>query len=239
MIEGIKTAYHTVASGGRARGSQLLDVGPGEAEPMTDDRPFFNRFNHYLTAIRDDQYHDGHDPINNRVWTWSPCDGFGKSAGGIMASLVKKGLAGTDGETCWITQEGFDSIKEIAHEWDPALRGPGSCIACLPPSEDEPHLNTCERCGGIETVEWTAAHTEMVSGFTTEPEASAEDGPNPNFDELTPTEERVLRCIGDLEEILETADDKTLAFIEDELDDLQSRLSWYQSIERVKKGGVK
>ena len=75
-----------------------------------------------LTAIYSGQYHDGRDPIDDEVWTWSACDSFGRSAGGIMASLVKKGLAGVAGTgddgTCWITCEGFEALCAA----DPGLR---------------------------------------------------------------------------------------------------------------------
>ncbi len=70
-----------------------------------------------LVAIRDDQFQDGQPPVGTRVWTWSPCERFGTSAGGIMASLVKKGLADVDGigedATCWITQRGFDAVSRV------------------------------------------------------------------------------------------------------------------------------
>ena len=72
-----------------------------------------------LQAIYFDQYHVAADPVDERVWTWSPCEDFGTSAGGIMASLVKKGLAGTEGhgkdDCCWITRAGADAIaNEVA-----------------------------------------------------------------------------------------------------------------------------
>jgi len=76
-----------------------------------------------LEAINGDQYNAGNgadttDNIDCPVWTWSPCGEFGKSAGGIMASLVKKGLAGItkdsghgeDDAACWITATGYAAI---------------------------------------------------------------------------------------------------------------------------------
>ncbi len=70
-----------------------------------------------LTAIRDDEFQDGQCPVGNPVWSFSPCGQFGTSAGGIMASLVKKGLAGADDHgysdpVCWVTQEGCDAIEK-------------------------------------------------------------------------------------------------------------------------------
>lgn len=64
-----------------------------------------------LTAIRDNELHDGADRVNGWVYVDDCCAAFGTSAGGIMASLEKKGLASTDGECCCIRQAGFDAIK--------------------------------------------------------------------------------------------------------------------------------
>jgi len=70
-----------------------------------------------LNAIVSNEYaHEaGADMIGVPVWSEAACESFGTSAGGVMASLVKKGLAGTmenpgDGDVCWITREGFDVI---------------------------------------------------------------------------------------------------------------------------------
>jgi len=68
-----------------------------------------------LTAILVNDYTDG---VNAEapVWTWSACDSFGTSAGGIMASLSKKGWAGVneDGEDSevWATPAGFAAWKQ-------------------------------------------------------------------------------------------------------------------------------
>lgn len=63
--------------------------------------PFERRM---LEAIRDSEYQDGDfsvagdfdpsgcDPVGRHVWVFSVTDGFGASAGGVMASLSKKGL---------------------------------------------------------------------------------------------------------------------------------------------------
>ena len=58
------------------------------------------------------------------TWLWDVTERFGDSAGGIMASLVKKGWAGTTGligcdpggstgadeGTCWMTPAGVDAL---------------------------------------------------------------------------------------------------------------------------------
>jgi hypothetical protein len=70
-----------------------------------------------LVAIRDSDYHDGRDPIDDPVWTEIACDdsNLGTGAGGVMASLVAKGLAYTTGhgreDTCWITEDGMAALK--------------------------------------------------------------------------------------------------------------------------------
>jgi hypothetical protein len=67
-----------------------------------------------LVAIRDNEFQDGRNPVNNPVWVNCIYEWDGKPAyGGVMASLVKKGLAETDGETCSITQKGFDAVATI------------------------------------------------------------------------------------------------------------------------------
>ncbi len=68
-----------------------------------------------LVAIRDNEFMDGNDPVNhyvwvNCIWGWEGTRKFP----GTMASLVKKGLAKSDGECCCITQSGFDAIVESA-----------------------------------------------------------------------------------------------------------------------------
>ena len=59
-----------------------------------------------LVAIRDNEFNDG-NPLA-KVWVdcipgWTDKTKFG----GTMASLVKKGLARTDGEVCWLTEVGL------------------------------------------------------------------------------------------------------------------------------------
>lgn len=64
-----------------------------------------------LIAIRDSEYHDGSDPVDDPVWVdclwgWSDTTKFP----GTMASLVKKGLVKTNGETCSITAAGMAEL---------------------------------------------------------------------------------------------------------------------------------
>jgi hypothetical protein len=66
-----------------------------------------------LIAILNSEYNgaDGTDRIGNPVWV-NCLNGFSNKTkfGGVMASASKKGLAATDGETCWITAEGYEAI---------------------------------------------------------------------------------------------------------------------------------
>lgn len=72
-----------------------------------------------LRAILKSEYHNGGMPEAERVGSengavWVDCLwGFeGKAKfGGVMASLTKKGLAGTDGECAWLTAEGYAAVK--------------------------------------------------------------------------------------------------------------------------------
>jgi len=80
-----------------------------------------------LLAIVNDYDQDGtdaEDVVDHEIWMVTHevvrhLAGFeqAKTLSGVMASLVKKGLAGVykDGEdsTCWITSEGYESIKEF------------------------------------------------------------------------------------------------------------------------------
>lgn len=60
-----------------------------------------------LSQIITSEYHDGMAVVGHPVWVDCVCDGLGASAGGVMASLVAKGWAQTDGEACWVTQAGL------------------------------------------------------------------------------------------------------------------------------------
>ena len=59
-----------------------------------------------LFALLSSEYHDGRDPIGDPIWVDCVMEPFGTSAGGIMASLVRKGWVRTDGEVCSITAAG-------------------------------------------------------------------------------------------------------------------------------------
>lgn len=62
-----------------------------------------------LELIRDSEYHDS--PLEP-VWVNIIGDYLGgkRRFSGVMASLVKKGLATTNGKTCKLTQAGLDAI---------------------------------------------------------------------------------------------------------------------------------
>ena len=70
-----------------------------------------------LAAILDNEFHDAWlDPFGP-VWNWTPCTSFGPSAGGIMASLSKKGLVihsdereAPDDRTVALTISGFTTL---------------------------------------------------------------------------------------------------------------------------------
>lgn len=79
-----------------------------------------------LRNIAENQYTDvnGARPhsINDVGAIWSNClnapfapvDIAPKSIPGIMSSLVQKGLAKSDGETVWLTAEGFAAYQQSA-----------------------------------------------------------------------------------------------------------------------------
>lgn len=71
-----------------------------------------------MIAIRDSEYqeYDPDDPESGKDRVWVDCMwGFEgkKKFGGVMASLSVKGFAGTDGETCWLTDAGLAAIADI------------------------------------------------------------------------------------------------------------------------------
>lgn len=76
-----------------------------------------------LVAIRDSEYRDGGKIAYVEVWNDTTMDTFAKfsgkrsAAGGVMASLTAKGLAGTSGsgreDCCWITEAGLAAIKDF------------------------------------------------------------------------------------------------------------------------------
>jgi hypothetical protein len=68
-----------------------------------------------LTAIYEYKYHNNNElppekRINNAIYICA-CN-YLRNCTGIIASLSKKGLAGTDGEFCWITRAGYETLRE-------------------------------------------------------------------------------------------------------------------------------
>jgi hypothetical protein len=76
-------------------------------------QPITDREYLILTLIRSSDYHDGRDPINNPVW--SVCTSVADNA--VLGSLIKKGLAGSQGtgkdNVCWITKAGMELLTEV------------------------------------------------------------------------------------------------------------------------------
>jgi hypothetical protein len=69
-----------------------------------------------LEGIRDSQYHDGRDPVDNPTWTWDALDNSGlnpESRGGVASSLEKKGLAWFDQATTKAIGSGDDDSCAI------------------------------------------------------------------------------------------------------------------------------
>ncbi|MCK4260819.1 MAG: hypothetical protein KAX49_17715 [Halanaerobiales bacterium] len=68
-----------------------------------------------LLAIVDNEYHDfyGKATVNQPVWVFSVSYDVGETKifSDVMSSLIKKGLAGTDGDCCWVTAEGFEAVE--------------------------------------------------------------------------------------------------------------------------------
>ena len=78
-----------------------------------------------LSGIVRSDYSISGDPdenVGNAIWSWSIDSEFANtpSCGGIVSSLVKKGLAKSNGEgddaTTSITQAGADALRELAPE---------------------------------------------------------------------------------------------------------------------------
>lgn len=67
-----------------------------------------------ILAIRDSEYNDNRD--TSPVWVNCIWGFQGKAKfGGTMASLTKKGLAGTDGETAWLSKEALALVADEPH----------------------------------------------------------------------------------------------------------------------------
>ena len=118
-----------------------------------------------LEQIRDSQYHDGRFPVNSATWTFEASDGFNwRAAGGTMASLVRKGMVWTDGESCAITRKGFDAVKD---SWTGADEGGES----LDP----------EGIVGLPAKKGRAAHAQ-VNGIATEADLNPRMGQEDSVD---------------------------------------------------------
>jgi hypothetical protein len=69
-----------------------------------------------LTSVKESEYHDGQDPVDNPVWADCVLDLIPtKSRGGVMSSLVKKGWVrfhdcGAD-STVTLTAEGLRVLR--------------------------------------------------------------------------------------------------------------------------------
>jgi hypothetical protein len=75
-----------------------------------------------ITAIAEADIRSDKNDLQTPVWTEYATEGFGKSAGGIMASLTKKGLAWTTGytsdDTCGLTEKGAEAYKTMKAKID-------------------------------------------------------------------------------------------------------------------------
>lgn len=76
-----------------------------------------------LVGIVDSDFRDGNHPVGCPVWSWSanPFSSH-RTFSGVVASLVKKGLAKSDGgtgdEACiTMTQAGWDALKVAAPQF--------------------------------------------------------------------------------------------------------------------------
>jgi len=116
-----------------------------------------------LQGVVRSEFQDGRNPVGNAVWSWSATENAGeaitsaRSAGGVAASLAKKGLVtisdASDTEACIaITQRGYDVLAERGlvnppcpeSAWEPEERCPArpgdthseewwdgeACVAC-------------------------------------------------------------------------------------------------------------
>ncbi|MGE0698015.1 MAG: hypothetical protein AB7O57_02870 [Hyphomicrobiaceae bacterium] len=68
-----------------------------------------------LNGIVKSQFQDGGDPIGTHVWSWSANPfSSARTFSGVVASLVKKGMAKTSGTgedaTVAITEQGFSAL---------------------------------------------------------------------------------------------------------------------------------
>lgn len=107
-----------------------------------------------LAAIINNEFHDGRDPVDDSVWV-NTLDGWSgeKSFPGVMASLVRKGFAKTNGESCSVTQAGYEVF--VATNFTPAQRA----------TIDELHVEiTYDKGCVIFTDPLAAKHFGLISG---------------------------------------------------------------------------
>lgn len=85
--------------------------------PFTGPKPTAKGLD-LLDAIVENEYGEsGEYAVGSYKWSWSVCDGFGKSAGGIVANLKKQGYVDQQGageEACIaITLAGYNALRAL------------------------------------------------------------------------------------------------------------------------------
>jgi hypothetical protein len=65
-----------------------------------------------LRGVVASEYHDGRDPVDNPVWTWS-CNPFQskRTFSGAVSSLVRKGLLRASGDFLSLTAQGKAALE--------------------------------------------------------------------------------------------------------------------------------
>lgn len=81
--------------------------------------PLTEREAAFVTKIATDQYMDG-NPAGS-TWTFSVCESAADKA--LLGSLVKKGYASTNGESCCLTSVGVEFAKKRIRAAQDALVG--------------------------------------------------------------------------------------------------------------------
>jgi len=91
-----------------------------------------------MLAIADNFFQNGDTSYRSAVWSdsindsHSPSAITGKALSGVVSSLSKKGLLGTNDEIVWLTEQGAKLIDD--------LRPRNVCVDCRPP------VNDCDSC---------------------------------------------------------------------------------------------
>ena len=90
---------------------------------MTTSKTLTEKETFLLTCIAESEYRDGSDNLRNEVWSDTTCDTYAtkherSGAGGVMSSLVKKGLVLADAigsrDACvCLTSQGVEAYNEI------------------------------------------------------------------------------------------------------------------------------